>query len=231
MVQRAKPLYEQIYDELWSRIAAGEVVSGERLGDTEWAEKLSVSRTPVREAMRLLARDGVLLTLDNGGYQVRAVDPEGLLELYKCRTVLAGLAVREATLRATPALIAKLRAISQETARSVERRDAAATLESNSKFYAAIIAGSGNAFLTAIMEPLAKLILFYRVSLLKAVRHHDSAEYFAHLKRGQQRQLEILEAMGRGDAAEAQRKMEEHLLTSAADMYRLLLGAGPAEHA
>jgi DNA-binding GntR family transcriptional regulator len=229
MVQRAKPLYEQIYDELWSRILAGELGAGERLGDTEWAEKLSVSRTPVREAMRLLARDGVLLTLDNGGYQLRPVDPVGLLELYKCRTVLAGLAAREATLRATPALVASLEAISRETARAVERRDATAILESNSSFYATIVAGSGNAFLEAIMEPVAKLILFYRVSLLKAVRHDDSAEYYAHLKRGQERQLDIVAAMRDGDAAEADRRMQAHLMTAAADMYRLLLGAGPQD--
>ena len=91
-VKRGTPLYEQIYDALWDLIFKGEIQSGQRLSDREWAERLSTSRTPVREAMRQMARDGVLIVLENGGYQVRTVDPQGLANLYRCRAPLAALA-------------------------------------------------------------------------------------------------------------------------------------------
>ena len=45
-------LFDQVYDVLWRKIEAGEILPGERLKDSDWAERLEVSRTPVREAMR-----------------------------------------------------------------------------------------------------------------------------------------------------------------------------------
>ena len=77
-IKRGIPLYEQIYGELWNLIFTGQILPGQRLSDREWAQRLATSRTPVREAMRQMARDGVLLGLENGGYQVRTVDPQGL---------------------------------------------------------------------------------------------------------------------------------------------------------
>ena len=70
-IKRGTPLYEQIYDALWNLIFDGEISAGQRLSDREWALRLSTSRTPVREAMRQMARDGILVALENGGYQVR----------------------------------------------------------------------------------------------------------------------------------------------------------------
>ena len=127
-VQRGTPLYEQIYDSLWTLIFRGEISPGERLSDRDWAKKLNTSRTPVREAMRQMARDGILLGLENGGYQARAVDPEGLEHLYKCRAPLAALAVHETTRLGNERALKQIRSVIENTKRAIEHRDSAATL-------------------------------------------------------------------------------------------------------
>mgnify|MGYP003350718015 FL=1 len=88
-------LFEQIHGILWDKIRSGEIVAGQRLKDIEWARKLNVSRTPVREAMRKMQQEGVLVPLAQGGYEVRATSRTDLIELYRCRAALEALATEE----------------------------------------------------------------------------------------------------------------------------------------
>ena len=223
-VRRGTPLYEQIYDAMWKRIFAGEIVPGQRLSDREWAQRLATSRTPVREAMREMARDGVLVTLENGGYQVRPVDAQGLANLYRCRAPLAALAVHDATVNGNERLVKQIKAVVESTGKAIAKRDAAAALSLNSRFHQMIVENCGNLYLIVTMTNLQKLFLFYRVSLLKSSVDDagNSNEYFDHLARGNERQHRIVDAMARGDAKEASGLMEQHLLASAEDMARLL---------
>jgi DNA-binding GntR family transcriptional regulator len=223
-VKRGTPLYEQIYDALWNRIFSGEISPGQRLSDREWAQHLDTSRTPVREAMRQMARDGVLLAMENGGYQLRPVDPQGLANLYKCRAPLAALAVHDTTVAGNDRLFKQIKAVVESTGKAIKDRDAAATLKLNSRFHNLVVESCGNPYLVIIMANLEKLILFYRMALLKTStgdREH-SEDYFEHLARGNERQLDIAETMLRRDARDAAHLMEQHLLSSADDMARLL---------
>ncbi len=223
-VKRGTPLYEQIYDALWGRIFSGEISPGQRLSDREWAEQLDTSRTPVREAMRQMSRDGVLLAMENGGYQVRPVDPQGLAHLYKCRAPLAALAAYDTTLAGNDRLFKQIKTVVESTGKAIKDRDAAATLKLNSRFHNLVVESCGNPYLVIMMANLEKLILFYRMALLKTStgdREH-SEEYFEHLARSNERQLEVAETMLRRDAKDAAHLMEQHLLSSAEDMARLL---------
>lgn len=227
-VRRGTPLYEQIYEALWTKIFSGEIAPGQRLSDRDWAQRLDTSRTPVREAMRQMARDGVLLTLENGGYQVRTVDPKGLADLYKCRAPLAALGVHDTTLAGEDRLFRQVRAAVENAARAIERRDAASALKLNSEFHNLVVESCGNPHLVTIMANLERLIRFYRIALLKMAtgdRGH-SEDYFEHLARGNDRQGQIAEAMARRDAKAASALMQQHLLASAEDMSRLLRPAG-----
>lgn len=223
-VKRGTPLYEQIYDALWSRIFSGDISPGQRLSDREWAQQLDTSRTPVREAMRQMARDGVLLAMENGGYQVRPVDPQGLANLYRCRAPLAALAVHDTTLAGNDRLFKQIKTVVESTGQAIKDRDAAASLKLNSRFHNLVVESCGNPYLVIMMANLEKLILFYRMALLKTAtgeREH-SEDYFDHLARGNERQLEIAETMLRRNAKDAARLMERHLLSSAEDLARLL---------
>lgn len=226
-IKRGTPLYEQIYDALWDLILRGEIGPGQRLGDREWALRLQTSRTPVREAMRQMARDGVLLVLENGGYQVRRVDPQGLAHLYQCRAPLAALAVYDATRAGMEQLFKQIRSVVERTAKAIARRDSDAALKLNSKFHDLIVESCGNPYLILIMGKLEKLILFYRIALLRntGATRRDRDQYFQHLTRVNDRQVQIVELMSKGDAEKASRRMQEHLLSSAEDMARLLRSA------
>lgn len=92
-------LFEQIHQILWDKIRSGEIVPGQRLKDIEWANRLGVSRTPVREAMRKMQQEGVLMPLAQGGYEVRPTSRRDLIELYRCRAALETLAAEEAAER------------------------------------------------------------------------------------------------------------------------------------
>jgi DNA-binding GntR family transcriptional regulator len=224
IIKRGTPLYEQIYDALWDLIFQGEIGPGQRLGDRDWALRLQTSRTPVREAMRQMARDGVLIVLENGGYQVRGVDPQGLANLYQCRAPLAALAVYHATLAGSDQLFRQIRGVVERTAKAIARQDSDATLKLNSKFHGLVVESSGNPYLILIMAKLEKLILFYRIALLRntGATRRDRDRYFQHLDRVNDRQLQIVDLMSKGDAEKASRLMQEHLLSSAEDMAQLL---------
>jgi DNA-binding GntR family transcriptional regulator len=219
-VERSIPLYEQIQNALWDKIISGEILPDEHVSDRQWADNLRVSRTPVREALRLMAQDGVLITLDSGGYRVRSVDRAGLLSLYVCRAVLAGAATRETTLRGDKALIKRIGDIIGRNKEALERRDAETILKNSSQFHEAIILGSKNEYLINIMSSLHKMILFYRVSLLKQALDTDEMRdaYFAHLAKNYERHMQIIDAIAHKAADKAAKLMEEHLLATAQDM-------------
>ena len=231
LVKRGVPLYEQVYEQLWKLILAGKVQPSQRLGDREWAEKLTTSRTPVREAMRQMAQDGVLITLESGGYQVRSVDPQGLIDLYRCRAPLAALAAREVAQNGTERTKKQLRASIQSTRKAIEQRNAGEVFDSNSRFHSLIIENSGNPYLVITMARLDRLILFYRTSLLEAsvkdASHSDA--YFKHLSQGAMRQETIAKAIETQKPEEASRLMERHLLQSAEEMTKLLKYPEPAD--
>jgi DNA-binding GntR family transcriptional regulator len=223
-VKRGTPLYEQIYDALWDLIFKGEIESGQRLSDREWANRLSTSRTPVREAMRQMARDGVLIVLENGGYQVRTVDPHGLANLYSCRAPLAALAVYDTALAADDMVLKQVRDVVEAAAKAIANRDAEHALRLNSNFHNLVVENCGNPYLITMMTNLERLILFYRIALLKTSlgERAQADEYFRHLARGNKRQVQVAQAMAQRDGDRAKSLMEQHLLASADDMARIL---------
>ncbi|MGV6873478.1 GntR family transcriptional regulator [Pseudochelatococcus sp. B33] len=226
-VKRGMPLYEQIQEALWERIVSGEIAPGCHISDRQWANNLNVSRTPVREAMRQMARDGVLLTLDNGGYQVRPVDRAGLLDLYVCRSALAAAATRELTLRGDKRLLKKIKDTLNKKKNGLLSRNAQEVFKHSGNFHDLIIEGSQNEFLIRMMDSLKKLILFYRFTLLRNSENKEETmiAYFAHLDMSHERHLNIVTAIEKGDAVTASEIMREHLLTTSRDMDAILASA------
>ncbi len=162
--------------------------------------------------------------MENGGYQLRPVDPQGLANLYKCRAPIAALAVHDTTLAGNDRLFKQIKTVVESTKKAIDERDAAAALKLNSKFHNLVVESCGNPYLVIIMANLEKLILFYRIALLKTStgdREH-SEDYFEHLARGNERLVEIAEMISQRNAEQAGRLMEQHLLASADDMARLL---------
>src|SRR5262245_36169077 len=102
--------YKNVALRLREMILRGDLAPGERLAEIALAERLGVSRTPIRQALPALAREGLLSAAGRRGYVVRSFSPEEVLDAIETRGVLEGLAARRVAERGTsPELIQSLK--------------------------------------------------------------------------------------------------------------------------
>ena len=88
------PQGNSAYAQLMDELRAGRLNPGDRLRETELADRLGVSRTPVREAIRQLEADGVVAHIPRQGASIRTLDYAEVMELYEMRAVLEGTAAQ-----------------------------------------------------------------------------------------------------------------------------------------
>jgi DNA-binding GntR family transcriptional regulator len=148
-IRRQRPLHEEVIDRLRDMIVEGDLGVGERLNDAKLAEILNVSRTPIREAVKLLASEGLVDLLPGRGARVAGLSLESIGELFE---VIAGLerhACELAAVRMSARDLDKLRRLHERMAahhRAGERRD---YFKLNSEIHLAIVLASRNAILQA----------------------------------------------------------------------------------
>jgi DNA-binding GntR family transcriptional regulator len=218
-LNRSGPLFDQVYTVLWSRLLDGSIPPGTRLSDVEWAANLNISRTPVREAMRKLQQDGVLVALERGGYEVCRTDTEGLQSLYRCRAVLESLAVREALPKLSKKQFDKLSKLIDQTEKALGRKAFDDALKFNSEFHATIVRSSPNVYLINLLKGLERMILFARSSLKVAALDPVLTEhYLDHLRHTQQDHRRILNLLKARDVDAAAAEMQRHLFETGGHM-------------
>lgn len=131
---------EEVYRVLLDAISDGSLAPGERLTQEEIAEQLSVSRSPVLQALRLLKKDGLVQDAPGRGLLVTPLDPQAIGKLYEVRGALDALAARLAARRGAridPALIAAGR-------RASRGKDVKALIDADVAFHHALYEASGN---------------------------------------------------------------------------------------
>lgn len=143
---------DQVYEAIRERIADGSLARGARVHQEDLAEDLGVSRTPVREALRRLAAEGLVEMRTNRGARVADVDQDGMLGAYEARLVLEPGAARLAAERRLHEPLARMRAALAAQRRSV--RSVEHSFEANRDFHLALVAASGNEFLMQLAERL-----------------------------------------------------------------------------
>ncbi len=114
-----------VYTTLYDRITSLELAPGTRLHETELAASLAVSRTPLREALRMLLADGLVHQLPTGGMVVSSLDPQEMRHLYEVRSVLEGVVARQACEQVTDAVLAELERLQVASTREAVVRDTA----------------------------------------------------------------------------------------------------------
>ena len=147
-------LAQQIRTALAQRILSGELAPGTRLKDNEVAALFGTSNTPVREALRELAKDGLVEILPYRGSVVRQVSMEEVAEAFEVRAALACLAARLAAGRATPSLLDSLEALADQYEAATSRGDDAWAVETGARFHRLVIDASGNALLARTLQQL-----------------------------------------------------------------------------
>lgn len=219
-LSRSSHLFEQVHEVLWHKILNGEIVPRQRLKDTEWSKKLGISRTPVREAMRKMQQEGILIPLSMGGYEVRSVSFKDFLGLYQCRAVLEGLAAKEAPGRFTKKAKAHFNKLLKKIDTAIAQEDLDGAFQLKTTFHNDLIELSGNTHLINLFQSITKLILFYRSALLNRVKAEETSKnvYIEGLRTSQETHRAIIETIAAGDGEGARKLIEAHLLAAVEGM-------------
>ncbi|MEO0356745.1 MAG: GntR family transcriptional regulator [Pseudomonadota bacterium] len=191
--------YQQIFDA----IELGDLKPGDRLRETDLADRFAVSRTPIREAIRKLESEGIVVHAPRVGAVVRQLGQQEIVELYEMRIVLETTAAR---LAAKHASAAEIRSLEQLNASMTDAADTPALVAAlNRKFHSCILQAARNQFLADSYRSLSHaLILLGRTTLetdervaTVVAQHHD-----------------IILALSAGDGAAAANMMQSHMETS-----------------
>jgi DNA-binding GntR family transcriptional regulator len=219
-------MFDQIYEHMLEQISTGKVAPGDRIKDSEWAAKLGVSRTPVREAIRKLSQEGLLVSLPTGGYQIRRLTGTELVHLYRCRAALEAAAARAVVVAADPALLETLKATLNDTDDAIEKKDLQRAFDMNSRFHRIIVDGCDNPFVKDMLASLQRMIRFYRGTALSDAQASSAGTeiYLERLRVKQSHHRAIFDAVAAGKEELAARLMNDHVTATVED----LLGAGTA---
>lgn len=159
-------LRERAADVIRQAIIDHRLPPGTHLKERELCEMLGVSRTSVREALRHLETERLILTIPHRGPVVASLSPAEAKQLYQVRAVLEGLVGEQFALNATREQVAELKRLSREMASSAKRGQPEATLEIISTFYAVLFEGSGNQVCADILMSLnTRISILRRLSL------------------------------------------------------------------
>jgi DNA-binding GntR family transcriptional regulator len=153
-IQNPRNLKEAVHQRLKESIVRGEIAAGTKLAETRLAQKLGVSRTPLREAINRLEQDGFVEIIPRRGAYVKKHSLQEILENLELREVLEGLAVRLASRHATPEMIRKMKACFQRFSERNVEGSISSYAHQNIRFHNLIIQASQNQKLIAIIRNL-----------------------------------------------------------------------------
>lgn len=200
-----RPAAEQAAASLRDEILSGLIPSGTRLGEAELAGRLSVSRTPIREALSRLAAEGLVEIQPNRGARVATWTTEQLREIFELRLRLEPHAVRQAVPNLSGSQLDEL----DELAEAMNRADLSRLVELNRRFHGLFIDAAGSPPLAAALRGVTHA----------AVVHQNFHDYSPDaLRRSLNHHVEMVAAARAGDGDWAEAIMRAHLYNARSTM-------------
>jgi DNA-binding GntR family transcriptional regulator len=201
-MQKPNGLASQAYQHMRNEILAGELAPGAVLYENHLAEKLGMSRTPIREALQFLARDGIVEIVPSRGYLVPRMSLADLRELYELRESLEGLAARCATLHVSDSDIEELERLHEQYEHAQDRE---ASIQLGAEFHNKILSLACNTRLATFLDSLKAQITMTRRAQ-RAVRGRRDESVLEHRA--------ILDAIKRRDPDAAEQCARAHVRIS-----------------
>lgn len=187
------------YRRLLEDIGNGHLAPGARLRETELAERFGISRTPIREAIRQLEADGLVVHMPRQGATIRVLDYSEVMELYEMRAVLEGTAARLAARAASDLELDELETLNAELAQASDVRTA---YELNRQFHMTLLDAAKNRYLIKSVNALQKTLLIIGTSTLaEADRAQQAVKEHA----------DLLVALKARDGVRAEELMRAHI--------------------
>ncbi len=181
------PVRDNVYETLKQQILTGELTAGSRIIETQYAEKLHISRTPLREAFRRLEQDGLVSYEVRRGVVVRAFTVEDVEEIFTIRNALMLLIVPSIIEKVTAEDIAELREILQRMDVSQEEQDAKALAPLNRTFHRRLERISGKKRILRTIDSQEEYIKLFSVVAIASVvtrstAHQEHHQMLVHLE-------------------------------------------------
>lgn len=216
-------LSERAYEAIKEAILSLEIRPGEVLSIGQLAGQLGVSRTPVRDALLLLEKDGLVTLLPQKGARVSEISNRDIEETYELRVLLESYAAKVAAARLTPGDLEQMETVLQEAEQAFERGERVAAADLGRQIHDLLIEKVGNERLLAFLDDLET--------------HYTRIRRFAPLIPGRfakshEQHKKILAALQNGDAEGAEQAMFNHLssvrddILANADLWTKYLGSG-----
>ena len=166
------PLRDVVFQTLRKAILTGELMPGERLMEIHLAEKLGVSRTPIREAIRKLELEGLVINIPRRGAQVAEISERGLRDVLEVRRALDTFCAELACERISDEEKEALKKACTDFEDAVATKDASVIAKADVAFHDIIIGATGNERLVALLNNLAEQMYRYRFEYIKDVSQH-----------------------------------------------------------
>ena len=214
-LQRNQSLQEQAYQALRAAILSGELTPGQRLVETRLAKMLQVSRTPIREALRLLENEDLVTIDPNNVLRVATFSVTDAVQLYDCRIALEQLSVAGACQNATKAQLKDLNLMVVQAEKLVLGEPSQLTnfqlLDLDYRFHRLLAESSGNLWLRSLLDQVFDKMTLFRIQTLQ---HNRSVLEI------RTEHYRIYEAVQERDSEAAMQAIKDHLVAAKARVAR-----------
>jgi len=197
-------LYQEVAERLRQRIFAHELTPGTWIDEQKLAEQYGISRTPLREALKVLASEGLVELKPRRGCYVTEISRQDLDDIFPLIALLEGRCAAEAVDRAKASDIATLKAIHERLESAAREGRIDAFFEANQEFHRQIQELAGNRWLLTVIQDLR--------TVLKLSRLH-SLSLEGRLQQSLDEHRLIMAALESGEAGRAEKTMHDHLLS------------------
>jgi DNA-binding GntR family transcriptional regulator len=197
-----RPLSEDVAERLREQIFSHELAPGSWLDEQNLAAAFGISRTPMREAIKVLASEGLVTTKMNKGAYVTEVDRRDLEQIFTVLSLLEGQAAKETAIKASEDQLTQLDNLHHRLEKAAADRDTGQFFEINVKFHELIQEIAGNKWMNGVIEDLRKVLKLQR---------RDSLSRSGRLLSSLIEHREILQAILNRDPQAAELAMRKHL--------------------
>jgi DNA-binding GntR family transcriptional regulator len=192
-------------NEIRKLIVNGELAPGDKLNEPPLAERLGISRPPLREALRTLESEGLLEQSPRRGYRVVSMTESDIDEIYSLRRALEMFALDLLLAKKDPAVYAVLDPIMRDMRSAARRGDRAAVVQANVDFHTGLVDAAGHRRLSDAYRSL-----MMQMQLCMAANVLSEARTKGDLTKGCDRHAELLDCLRSGDPKRIRREFEEH---------------------
>ena len=167
------PLRDVVFNTLRRAILTGQLKPGERLMEVHLAHKLGVSRTPIREAIRKLELEGLVIMIPRRGAEVARITEKSLKDVLEVRRALDALSVELACDRITEEDMKRLLQACQDFEKAAKGKDASVIAKADVALHDIIVEATGNQRLAQLVNNLSEQMYRYRFVYIKEESKHD----------------------------------------------------------